>query len=96
MMPKSPRGRRILGAVYDFLCWLVAAPLAVFLRFDFQPTVEMELAAMQVGAVMGLFQVVAGASLHLYRGRYRFGSFDEVLGVVITTVMVGGATSLAV
>lgn len=80
---------------FDFTCWLVAAPLAATLRFDFGPPLSLVRDALLVGAVMGVFQLVAGWFLHLYRGRYKFGSFDEVRGVVITDLLVGGSTGIA-
>ena len=88
--------RRVQQAVFDFVCWLVAAPLAIVLRFDFAPMEAYFWAGVRLGVVMGIFQVVAGYLLHLYRGRYKFGSFDEVRGVVVTAALVGFATSAAV
>lgn len=84
-----------MQACFDFTCWLVAAPLAATLRFDFDPSRELLFDALTVGAVMGAFQIVAGYFLHLYRGRYKFGSFDEVRGVVATVFLVGLATTAA-
>ena len=94
-MLSSPIVRRFSQAGFDFLCWVVGAAVAVTLRFDLQPQMQQILDALLLGVVMGLFQVVAGWSLQLYRGRYRFGSFDEVIGVVTTTLLVGGATTVA-
>ncbi|MCB0915771.1 MAG: polysaccharide biosynthesis protein [Actinobacteria bacterium] len=87
--------RRFSQAGFDFMCWVIGAAIAVTLRFDLTPSVTQLQNALLLGAVMGLFQVVAGWSLQLYRGRYRFGSFDEVIGVVTTTFLVGGATTVA-
>ena len=86
---------RLSQGGFDFLCWTVAAPLAAALRFDFAPSLGRMRDALLVGAVMGAFQVFAGWFLHLYRGRYKFGSFDEVRGVVITVMLVGGSTTVA-
>ena len=69
--------------------------MAAALRFDFAPTKSLVISALAVGAVMGVFQIIAGWALHLYRGRYKFGSFDEVRGVVATVALVGGSTTLA-
>ena len=96
MSTTSPRTRRIAQALFDFTCWLLAAPLAVAFRFDFSPSLDSLASALGLGAVMGAFQVVAGALLNLYRGRYKFGSFDEVLGVITSVLLVGGATTVAV
>lgn len=95
-MMRSAHSKRVLQAAFDFLCWLVAMPLAVSFRYDFGPSWAAIFAAVQVGFVMGIFQVVAGYLLYLYRGRYKFGSFDEVRGVVITAILVGASTEVAV
>ena len=92
----SSTGRRAGQAGFDFLCWTVAAPLAAALRFDFMPTMSVVLSALVIGMIMGGFQIFAGWFLHLYRGRYKFGSFDEVRGVVVTAALVGFATTAAV
>lgn len=84
-----------MQAMFDFVCWTLAAPLAVTLRFDFTPSRDVLLNALAVGAVMGAFQIIAGWFLHLYRGRYKFGSFDEVRGVVATVLLVGFSTTSA-
>lgn len=87
--------RRSAQGLFDFLCWLVAVPLAAAFRYDFAPPWSIVRDTLLVGAIMGGFQLVAGGSLHLYRGRYKFGSFDEVRGVVITVALVGGSTTIA-
>ena len=87
--------RRVLQAVFDFTCWFVAAPLAAALRFDFTPTLDVVAGAAILGAVMGGYQIVAGYFIHLYRGRYKFGSFDEVRGVVASVALVGFSTEAA-
>ncbi len=95
-MMRSAHRKRFLQGAFDFVCWLVAMPLAVAFRYDFSPSLSALMAALQVGFIMGLFQVVAGYLLFLYRGRYKFGSFDEVRGVVITAFLVGVSTEVAV
>ena len=92
----SSKGRRAGQAGFDFLCWTVAAPLAAALRFDFMPTMSVVLSALVIGMIMGGFQIFAGWFLHLYRGRYKFGSFDEVRGVVATVILVGASITVAV
>lgn len=91
----SSRVRRGLQALFDFMCWVVAAPIAAEMRFDFGAHRDILFQTLVLGAVMGAFQFIAGYSLHLYRGRYKFGSFDEVRGVVITVVLVGGSIGIA-
>ena len=87
--------RRVLQALFDFTCWFVAAHLAAALRFDFTPTLDVVAGAAVLGAVMGVYQIVAGYFIHLYRGRYKFGSFDEVRGVVASVALVGLSTEAA-
>ena len=91
----SSLARRAAQGGFDFMCWTLAAPLAATLRYDFAPPLGLVRDTLLVGAIMGVFQVFAGWFLHLYRGRYKFGSFDEVRGVVITVVLVGGSTTFA-
>lgn len=95
-MFSSSRARRIQQAAFDFVCWVTAALLSIAFRFDFAPPHEFVWPAIQLGLIMGAFQVVAGLLLHLYRGRYKFGSFDEVTGLLITSGLVGAATLTAV
>ena len=92
---RSSVGRRTGQAAFDFLCWVVAAPIAAALRFDFAPSMSVVWNALIIGVVMGAFQIFAGWFLHLYRGRYKFGSFDEVRGVVVTVLLVGASTTAA-
>lgn len=95
-MRAGPRTRRITQALFDFASWELAAVLAIVVQYDFAPPRQFLLNAVILGVIMGTFQMVAGALLNLYRGRYKFGSFDEVLGVVISVALVGGATTGAV
>lgn len=92
----GPRARRTTQALFDFACWTIASILAVTLRYDFAPSARSLTNAAILGLIMGVFQIVAGSVLNLYRGRYKFGSFDEVLGVIISVSLVGGATTAAV
>jgi dTDP-glucose 4,6-dehydratase len=60
----------------------------MWLRFDFSPQASVWSQALLWGVVAGTLQVFVGYTLRLYRGRYKFGSFDEVSGVVQTTALV--------
>jgi dTDP-glucose 4,6-dehydratase len=46
--------------------------------------------ALFAGLAATFVHLAAGSLFHLYQGRYVVGSFDEVLGVVVTSVFVGG------
>lgn len=67
---------------WDVLVWTLALPVATALRYDFSPPNDTFLIAIAIGFSLGLIQVLFGASIGLYRGRYVVGSFDEMLGVI--------------
>ncbi len=52
------------------------------------------LIALTAGIAAAIVHILAGSIFHLYQGRYVVGSFDEVLGVVVTTLFVGGMGTL--
>ncbi len=88
------RLRKASQAGVDGLAWALALVVADWGRYDFVAT-RMELgdiAAFAALAVVG--QVALGWALSLYRGRYAFGSFDEVLGVATTAWAVTGLLML--
>ena len=73
----------------DGVAWYVGLIFAALARFDFM------LDDVAFGAIAGfavaaiLLQFVIGHFLHLYRGRYRYGSFDEVSGLSAAVISVG-------
>ena len=71
--------------------WLVALPVAVTVRYDFDPSLLSLTSAAAMGALLGGLQVAIGYAINLYRGRYRVGSFDEVRGVVTTVAILAVA-----
>ncbi|MPT15986.1 MAG: polysaccharide biosynthesis protein [Microbacterium sp.] len=79
----------------DGLAWTVAGLLVVLLRYDLLvPAVVWPFTAIVVaGLIAGQF--AAGFILHLYRGRYLYGSIEEVralgLSALIVGVLLGGA-----
>jgi FlaA1/EpsC-like NDP-sugar epimerase len=90
-----PRVRRVLRVLVpvavDGSAWAVGLGVAVWTRY------EMEVTRPRIGAT--LLAVVLAVHLHsaagylryLYRGRYAFGSFEEVRAVFTTVVATGGA-----
>ena len=87
--------RRILQAAWDGLSWVLAVPLALLLRYDFSVSVRLTIVALLAGIAAALLHLASGSIFHIYQGRYVVGSFDEVLGVVITTFFVGGIGTMA-
>ena len=91
----SSSARATGQAAADFLAWIIAVPIALWLRFDFGAPPDGWTTALLWGAGAGAAHVLVGYTLQLYRGRYRFGSFDEVSGVVLSTFIVMWAWEFA-
>jgi len=87
--------QRLIQGAWDALSWTIAVPIALFLRYDFSVSVRLTIIAILFGVAAGTLHLAAGSMFHLYQGRYVVGSFDEVLGVVVTTIFVGGVGTLA-
>ena len=85
----------MLQAAWDGLSWVLAVPLALLLRYDFSVSVRLTIVALLAGIAAALLHLASSSIFHIYQGRYVVGSFDEVLGVVITTFFVGGIGTIA-
>ncbi|MDP8975222.1 MAG: polysaccharide biosynthesis protein, partial [Actinomycetota bacterium] len=86
------RRRTAVQVAIDAAAWLVALTLATVLRFDFRLDL-INFAGLAVMVPVAIeAQFVAGYAFGLYRGRWRFGSFDEVealvKAVVLTTALI--------
>lgn len=90
------RRKRTVQAAWDFASWTLAVPLSVFLRYDFAPPEDALPASLALGVLCGLTYLALGVAFRLYQGRYVIGSFDEVFGVVLTTLLVGTLSFVAV
>ena len=83
---------RLAGQVSaDLLMWSAGLWLAHAVRYDFALDELVPGQVLLASTVAGVAQVLLGALGHLYRGRYRYGSSDEVLGVLLTV----GCTAFA-
>ena len=72
--------------VVDALVWVLAVPISTFLRYDghFAP---MQHGWVALFAVLGATaQLLAGQVLGLYHRRWRYGSFDELMAVAVSSV----------
>jgi FlaA1/EpsC-like NDP-sugar epimerase len=72
------RRRRIVTATVDGAAWVIGIIIAVAVRFAFEATPSSWLSMIVLGAVAGAAQMAIGYRLALYRGRFTYGSFDEV------------------
>jgi FlaA1/EpsC-like NDP-sugar epimerase len=83
------RRRAIIQSGIDVLSWVLGLTAALAVRLDLSlPLDQLEdLAPIVPLAVTS--QVVMGLFFHLYRGRWRYGSFDEVQAVVLSASATG-------
>ncbi|MEA2686400.1 MAG: hypothetical protein QOE93_1595 [Actinomycetota bacterium] len=66
----------------DAIAWTIALCFATLLRYDFAAAqIEFSGLTILVPAAVGM-QALAGMQFGIYTGRWRFGSFDEVIAVV--------------
>ena len=93
-MRTSWHQRRLLQAGWDVLSWTVAVPLAVWFRYDLNPPSGLEQEVLVAGLLAALAQLTIGGVARLYRGRYVVGSFDEVFGMVLTSLAIGTVGTL--
>ncbi|WP_229673048.1 nucleoside-diphosphate sugar epimerase/dehydratase [Microbacterium saperdae] len=84
-MSVEQKRRRLAAAFVDSAAWIVGIVIAVVLRFEFEPTLRGWISMVVLALVAALSQIVVGYYLALYRGRFTYGSFDEVraLGLVV-------------
>lgn len=66
----------------DAASWAVAIGIAAVLRFEFDLTAVDWSGAATVALLAAALQLVIGSGVGLYAGRWRFGSFEEVVHVV--------------
>ena len=93
-MRMSWHQRRLLQAGWDVISWVIAIPLAVWLRYDLNPPAGLEPEVLIAGGLAALAQLIIGGIARLYRGRYVVGSFDEVFGMVLGSLVIGAIGTL--
>jgi FlaA1/EpsC-like NDP-sugar epimerase len=81
------RRRTAIQMAADGFVWFVALFSAELLRYDFNLTRVQYRGLLLLGSVAIVVQWICGFGFHLYRGRYRFGSFEEVEGVLFSAVL---------
>lgn len=90
------RRRRLLSAAIDGLAWSFGVTIAVALRFEFAMDLRGWIATLLLALLAGLIQMVVGYATTLYRGRFAYGSFDEVRAVALIVTLEAVLLSLAV
>ena len=74
---------RLVQIAVDVTAWTLGLWFAHFLRYDLVLERLFSAGVVYAALSVALLQVAFGFLGHLYRGRYRYGSFDEVLGVLL-------------
>ncbi|WP_353352876.1 nucleoside-diphosphate sugar epimerase/dehydratase [Intrasporangium sp. DVR] len=86
--------RRWLVIAWDAMAWVIALFAFIVVRFAMVLPARVWQAALTYVVLAIVLQIVAGYHFHLYRGRSRLGSFDEVslsaLIVAGISVVLGG------
>jgi FlaA1/EpsC-like NDP-sugar epimerase len=90
------RLKRVLQMLWDLASWTIAVPLAVLLRYDFDPIGHSLLVGCFVGLACGFGYLLLGIARRLYSGRYVAGTFDEVFGVVVNALTIGALGTVLV
>ncbi len=77
-------------AALDIAAWAVAITLAVYLRLDFAPLPAEKAGLLKFIPIAAAVQLIVGLAIGLYRGKWRYGSFDEVSALVATATVSTG------
>lgn len=87
--PRLLSRRDFYRLAVDGVAWFLGMTFAALARFDFAIDAVAFWAVAGFALAATLLQFVIGHFLHLYRGRYRYGSFDEVSGLSAAVISVG-------
>jgi dTDP-glucose 4,6-dehydratase len=90
----SPVSRFGIPFLADALSWAGAVIIAVILRFDFRFERIAWGPLWIVIAGLAVLQLLVGLALSLYRGRYRYGTFDEAVILFLAVALIGMAGSI--
>lgn len=78
----------------DLLAWLVATELAALARHNFVASNVPWATVSVLGLLLAGGQMIVGAIVLLYRGRYISGSFDEVRAVAVSSTTVAAISTV--
>ena len=91
---QEARFRRLMLAVWDVLCWQLAALALLVVRFDFALAESLWESVLVYSVTGGLAQLAIGWITKAYRGRYSIGSFEEAMHLARTVLILWLALSL--
>lgn len=94
--PVMRRRRRVAAAIVDAAAWAIGVLLAVSLRFEFSTPIDGWLATLGLAVAAAGVHALAGFATKLYRGRYPYGSFDEVRLLALIVLSITAALGLVV
>lgn len=89
MAPGGMTLRRSVAMLWDALAWLLAVAVVTGSRYEFYLDGEQWTAVLSYAVLACITQVAVGTLLKLYRGKYRIGTFEESLGLVLDVAVVG-------
>lgn len=83
--------RRTVGGqmIADCICWGIALFIAAAARYDFDFQSVNVTSLLLIAVLAASFQIIIGVSFHLYRGRFKIATFDELKSLVISGTLVG-------
>src|SRR5437763_14077726 len=77
--------RGSLQVPHDLAAWVAGLGLAQLVDSGFATGPFLTVGLVLMAAVACAAQLVLGKIFYLYRGRYRYGSFEEIRGLFFTT-----------
>lgn len=80
----------------DIMVWVLATELAALARYDFDAVGVRWAATSVLALILAGGQLVIGALVVLYRGRYQVGSFDEMCALAVSVTAVSILAEAAV
>ncbi len=80
--------RHLIQAALDTVAWALGLWTAVLLRFEFATDAWPARSIFTAILLAGLLQLGVGVAFGLYTRKWRFGSFDEVAGLIRVVVVV--------
>ena len=88
MLKNLIRHRKTIQISSDVSAWILAIPLATYLRYDLNPPEGTFTYTIQIAMFLGIIQILIGSMYQYFRGRFIMGSFDEILGLGLSTGLV--------